>query len=126
MEHVYFQQAQVTVTNSRFIVGNQTYAMRNITSVKPVKYNPSRGGPVTVIIIGLLAILIGFGGSSAGSTILGLMLLGLGIFWWVRQRPTFGVFLATSGGEVRALQHRDWPFIESIVTAINQSIISHV
>ena len=126
MENVFFQQAHVTVTNSRFIVGNQTYAMRNITSVQPVKYNPQRSGPITLIIVGFLTILIGFGKSSVGGTLCGLALLALGIFWWSRQRPTYGVLLTTSGGEVRALQHRDWPFIENIVTALNQSIISHV
>lgn len=125
MEQVYFQQAEVTVTNTRFVVGSQTYAMRNVTSVNIVRYDPSRGGPIALIIIGLLVTIVGFAGLSAWLGVVGLVPIGLAILWFVRQKATFGVVLTTSGGEIRAIEHGDWPLIENIVNALNESIMSH-
>ncbi|EGR0495346.1 hypothetical protein RYY30_003524 [Vibrio cholerae] len=41
-EKIFFESNDVKVTNSRFITGNQTYAMSNVTSVKPHKQSPNR------------------------------------------------------------------------------------
>lgn len=124
-EHIFFQQGTVTVSKTRFIVGSQTYAMRNITSVKPVTYPPSRGAPIFLLLVGMLTAVVAFPRGSYGFGIFGLLLLGFAIFVLVRQRPTFGVFLTTSGGEIRAIQSRNWPFIQSVVAALNESIMSH-
>lgn len=40
-ERTFFDRGNVTVTDSRFIVGSQTYAMRGITSVKGIEITPS-------------------------------------------------------------------------------------
>ena len=129
MEHVFFQRENVTVTNTRFIVGSQTYAMRNITSVKPVRYDPSPGGLVAIATFGVVLAFIGYFAPSLawgmGTSISGVALAARAIFCISRQRPTFGVVLTTSGGEIRAIEHGDRPFIEHVVSALNESIMSH-
>ena len=124
MEHIYFQQNGITVTNSRFIVGNQTFAMRNVSSVQAVRYNASKGGSITLLTIGGVMLFIGFSVSGFWA-LFGLLMIGLGILWLSKLRPTFSVILATTGGEVRALQSFDMAFINAVVAALNQSMISH-
>lgn len=125
MEHVFFEQSNITVTNTRFIVGAQTYAIRNITSVKPVKYAPQRGGPVGFLLLSAVIALVAFLSGAYAVGVISLVLVGLCVFWLTRQRYTFGVVLTTSGGEVRAVENSDWPFIQDIVAALNESIMSH-
>jgi len=38
-ERTFFEYEDVKVTNSRFINGGQTFAMNNVTSVKPYEKN---------------------------------------------------------------------------------------
>ena len=46
-EKSYYGQGSVHVTNARFVVGAQTYAMRNVTSVKGITIRPGRLGPIS-------------------------------------------------------------------------------
>ena len=41
-EKIFFNEGGVTVSNSQFVVGGQTYAMSEITSMRSVKVNPSK------------------------------------------------------------------------------------
>lgn len=60
-----------------------------------------------------------------GFGVCGLAIIVLSVIWLLKQKPTYCVVLSTSGGEVRAIQTSDWPFIERIVTALNEAIMSH-
>jgi hypothetical protein len=51
----FLNEGGVTVTNARFVVPAQTYAMSGVTSVKSLKHTPSIKGPVILCIIGLLS-----------------------------------------------------------------------
>jgi hypothetical protein len=52
-ERIFFEYGDVKVTNARFINGGQTYAMNNVTSVKPYEKKPSRIGGIVVLLIGI-------------------------------------------------------------------------
>ena len=41
-EKTFFEHDGVKVANARFVVDGQTFAMRNVTSVKPVTVSPNR------------------------------------------------------------------------------------
>ena len=125
MEEVYYQQGNITVTNTRFIVGSKTYAMRNITSVTPIKINPSRSTPIFLTIVGVIAAMIDIDIEPFNSRVIGIIMVIIGLLWTFSLRPKYAVHLTTSGGEVQALEHRDWPYISAIVAALNQSIMSH-
>jgi predicted RNA-binding Zn-ribbon protein involved in translation (DUF1610 family) len=58
-EKVFFEYEGVRVTNTRFVVDGQTFAMNNVTSVKPFEKRPSRVGPVILIVLGVLSALGG-------------------------------------------------------------------
>ena len=118
-EKVFFAQGPVSVSNSRFIVHGQTYAMNGVTSVRQAVNNPSRFWPLVLGFFGLIIML----GGSAGAIIFGGLLLGLAIYWWTRQKPDWIVVLSSSSGETRALISKDRVFIDGVIQALNDSII---
>lgn len=118
-EQVFFDRDGVSVSNARFIVGGQTYAMSAVTSVKQAINPPSRGGAVLVGIVGLLICLI----STTAAISIGLLTVAMGIAWGAKQKPEYIVVLSTSSGESQALKSNDKLYVESVVSALNQSII---
>lgn len=109
----------LTVTNSRFVVNGQTYAMSNVTSVKQGMTPASKVGPIVLIVIGIIFLM----GGDTGAVIIGLAAIGGGIFWWTKAKPTFSVMLSTSAGEAQALASTDRAYIDSVISALNQAII---
>ncbi|WP_251358742.1 DUF6232 family protein [Kangiella sp. TOML190] len=87
-ESVFLNEDGVRVTNARFILPKQTFAMSGITSVQSSEEKPSRVGPIVFIIIGVL-LFSGKGDLIAG----GIICLVLGIGWFFLQKPTFHVLL---------------------------------
>ncbi len=118
-ETTFFNQGNVWVTNARFIVHGQTYAMNGVTAVRHLVTMPSRFWPVCLIILGLLFLL----GGTGGSIVFGLLLIGGGVLWWVKQKPTWTVVLSSASGEHKALASQDQPFIQGVVSALNTAIV---
>jgi hypothetical protein len=122
-EKTYFQNNDVTVTSARFIVSSQTFAMRNITSVKAVEIEPDSTQYGWLIIVGIGLVLFGFAGSSIVAGLSGVALVVLGVYQIWQQSSTFAVVLATSAGEVSAYSSQDGKLIAAIVEALNRSIV---
>jgi hypothetical protein len=125
-ETTFFQGGDITVTNARFIVGAQTFAMRGITSVEGVETPARRTWPMVMGLFGLMMTAAGFG--DAGSVvfgIFGILVTAAGIWLAFRQKATFSVVLRTAGGEVTAYQSMSRDHIAEIIQALNQAIISH-
>ena len=118
-EKVFYENGDVKVTNARFIVGGQTYAMNGVTSVRDGKIPPSRGLAIAIIIIGVLLMLAG----STGAKVFGLLLVGLGGYLAYAAKATHIVILHSASGETRALSNTDADFIYGVIDALNQSII---
>jgi hypothetical protein len=117
-EATFFQSGEITVTNARFIVGAQTFAVRGITSVRGVETPANYGGPVLVLLFGVLLAVL------AASWTLGILLLAPGVWLCFRQKPTFAVVLRTAGGEVTAYESKKRDDISAIIQALNNAIIS--
>ena len=118
-EKSFFEQGGVKVTNARFIVNNQTYAMNGVTSVKSGETKPSRTGPIIVAVLGLGGLLSG----STGGVIVGLLLIAGAVYWWMQQKPTLTVLLSSSSGEAKALSSQDAPYINGVIAALNNALI---
>lgn len=117
-EKSFFNQGNVSVSNSRFIVDGQTYAMNGVTSVKTGRKNPSRTGPIILGIVGLISM-----GGGIGTIIVGLAMIGLAVYWWVNQKSELSVVLNSSSGEAQALSSKDSVYIDDVVEALNNAII---
>jgi hypothetical protein len=117
-EKVFFDSNGVSVSNARFIVHGQTYAMNGVTSVKQAVTHPSRLGPIVLGIIGLIVLTSGGNG-----VIWGGILLAVTVLWWIKQKPEWIVVLNSSSGETQALTSEDRSYISGVIEALNQSII---
>ncbi len=118
-EQVFFEQGNVKVTNARFIVSAQTYAMNGVTSVKSNVVPPSRNGPLIAIGIGLLLLVAAEGAMK----IAGLLVAGFGAWLFSQQKSTHSVYLSSASGEVQALSGTDEGFINSVVHALNEALV---
>ena len=123
-ESTFFRSGNIVVTNARFVVGSQTFAMRGITSVQGVETPVSYIIPVLVGLLGLVLAVNLFRNGSFGG-IIGILILAAAIWMAVRQKPTFAVVLRTAGGEVTAYKSTNRDFIAQIIKALNEAIISH-
>ncbi|MGA9580901.1 MAG: DUF6232 family protein [Allosphingosinicella sp.] len=119
-EQVFFEQGNVKVTNARFIVNSQTYAMNGVTSVKSSVVPPSRGGAIIAIGLGLIMV---FAAEGAGK-IFGVAIAAAAGAWFLsQQKSTHSVYLSSASGEVQALSDTDEGFISSVVHALNEALI---
>lgn len=118
-EQVFFEQDNVKVTNARFMVGAQTYAMHGVTSVKCDTVPPSRRGALMTIAVGLLFLLFADGATK----ILGVAIAGAGAWFLSQQKSMHSVYLSSASGEVQALSRTDETFISSVVHALNEALI---
>ena len=124
-ETTFFEGGNLTVTNARFIVGTQTFAMRGVTSVQGVEIPANYTASGLLILLGACVALTAFLNSAIGFGIFGVLLSAGGIWAACRQKPTYAVVLRTAGGEVTAYESKDRDYISQVIEALNQSIISH-
>ena len=117
-EKIFYDAGSISVSNSRFIVDGQTYAMSNVTSVKTGVEEAKKGAG---ILIGLIGLLVLFG---ANSILWGIIILILGILLFVGAKNRYSVVLSTSSGENQALTSKDKTYIEKVVLALNEAIVS--
>lgn len=118
-EKIFFNKGNVSVSNSRFIVSGQTYAMSNVTSVKSGVKEPEGVGAVIIILLGLLGLL-----GSGWVFVVGLVLIGLGVMARYGAKAKHLVILNTSAGENQALVSEDKSYIEDVISALNKAIVS--
>ena len=123
-EQILLARDGVKVTNSRFIVGGETYAMSGITSVSSVEVRPSRGRPMILCVFAVLATVAGLARSSGLEVAVGLLALGAGGFWLYGQSALYSVELRTAAGEVTALTSNSEQRIREVVDAVNEAIVS--
>ena len=123
IEKVYLDEESVKVTNSRFIVGGQTFALAGITSVTGAVFRESKTGDYAFGFLGACLALYGLGGS-AWAFLGGLVMVGLAYLDAVFvKKPTYSVHITTAGGETEALRSHDEGRIALVVDALNRAII---
>ncbi|MDQ2821298.1 MAG: DUF6232 family protein [Pseudomonadota bacterium] len=115
-ETIVFEENNVKVTNARFVVNDQTYAMNGVTSVKRFEKKPPRIVPIVIAVGSLVAM--------SASVIVGLIILAAAIGIWKIQKAQYSVVLSTSSGEAQALTSPDRPYIERVIAALNNAIIT--
>jgi hypothetical protein len=126
-ETVFFENNNVKVTNSRFIVGNQTYAMAAVNSVKitTTDITPPNTFAGILIVVGAIWLLVALGSGNASSFLWSVALLAGGVFWFRSIKPTFEhkIILTTSSGEATALTSRNDQDIRPVEKALNDALV---
>ena len=118
-ETEFFNSGNTVVTNARFIVDGQTYAMNGVTSVKQGIKPADKKTGIWLVVIGIILFLA----ASGGAKLIGLVLLGVGAWLIYKAKPIASVILQSSSGEVQALSSENLSFISNVVSALNQAII---
>ncbi len=118
-EKVFLNEGGISVTSARFVVPSQTYAMSGVTSVKSYEEKPSRKGPVTLIVIGILLMLV----VGQGTIFVGVLFLAAGLAWWFLEKSVYHVVLSSASGEAKALSSKDGSWINRVVQALNNAIV---
>lgn len=123
-EKIFFKNGDITVTNSRFVAGAQTFAIRNITSVKAEKVEVNNSTAGILILVGIIIFVIGLVNTN-WAALIGLVIAAAGIYWIWNQESPYAVVLTTSSGEVKAYQSNDREFISGIVSGLNDAIVAN-
>jgi hypothetical protein len=123
-EITFFKNADIAVTNARFIVGARTFAMRGITSVEGVEEPPRNGWAVVFIIFGMILVLTLFV-SFSFIGIFGILIFASSMWAAIQAKPTFSVVLRTAGGEVTAYRSHEREHAAQIIQALNNAIVSN-
>lgn len=114
-EKTFFEHEGVKVTNARFVVDGQTFAMSNVTSINPVAQPGSWLGGVIVLLIGLVTL--------TQNAFFGVPVVALAIYYLSKQKTTYHVMLRTSGGETKALTTHQKEYLKKVVSALNEAIV---
>ncbi|MCY1290980.1 hypothetical protein D9M69_389970 [compost metagenome] len=128
-EKLFFDAHGVKVTNARFIVSKQTYAMASVNSVKVGVTNqtPSKSGAAISCIVGGLMLLMASSNLRElwGLAVVGAGALSAGVLWLRSIKPKFEykLILTTSSGETTALSSFSESDIRVVETALNDAII---
>lgn len=115
-ERTFFEYEDVKVTSARFVSGGQTYAMSNVTSVKPFEDKPSRFGGIVILLLGIAIM-------TTASFMVGLLITAAAAFYLYQQKTTFHILLATSAGETKALRTYQRDYLNKVIAALNDAIV---
>lgn len=113
----FYRDANVVVTQSRFVTDAKTYTMRNISSVHVFEVVASKKLPVIIGSIGLVVCL------GSESRIFGAIMLVTGIALFFAIKNSFAVRISTNSGEANSIISKDRAYIQKIVNALNEAII---
>jgi hypothetical protein len=129
-EKIYFDNA-VAVTTTRVIVGETTYALRNMTSVSMTYTPPRIFGALLLLAFGGLLLLGGFVSIHTNAPapigvylIGGAMVIGA-ILMMVTAKTSYHVIMSSASGEIHALTSKKKDYIERVVFSINEAIAKH-
>jgi hypothetical protein len=115
-ERVFFEYEDVKVTNSRFVSGGHTFAMNNVTSVKPFVEKPNRFGGIVILGLGLILLL-------NDNVILGCLIVAAAAWYLYQQKTIYHIVLATSAGETKALMTYQPDYLSKVLEALNNAIV---
>lgn len=115
VDSLFYDNGVVKVTRNMFEVPGTQFPIRNIGAVKTLVVDPSRQGPIICIVIGVITLAAG----------VGILLIGLGIWWWISQKPMYCIMVVSGGSETKAYGCKDANQIREIQSAINAAISQH-
>lgn len=116
-EKTFFQDANVTVTQSRFISQSKTYAMSNISSVSIFRKARNKFFDIALIIIGAVCLF------SGGARVVGFVMVLIGVLMLFLLKDTFSVRIQSNSGEADGFMSKDHDLILKIVNAVNDAIV---
>jgi uncharacterized membrane protein len=136
-EKIFFDEGNVLVTRTRFVVEGTIYPVSGIASVNRATTPPDISGEAKAIVIGLLMMLIGFLGAAPSRIfgsgwmvfmvllgVAGICLCGFAVMQLKNAKSSHSVVITTVAGEVKAVSSYDAADIARITRAVESAIIA--
>lgn len=126
-EKTFYESDNIKVTNARFIVNNQTYALSSVNSIKvcEVDVTSSPTGPAFLVAGGIIWMLffLSKGGIVDYIQPIGLIVVGFCLIIRIKNKFEYRVILTTSSGENAALRSNNKQEITLVEKALNDAIV---
>lgn len=128
-EKTFLNSNGIVITNSRFVVNSQTYAMSSVNSVKVTKEKISKSNAIPGWMFGIgglwLVISIATEPLNISGHIIPALIFAAGITWIWRSEDKFeyGLVLSTSSGETTALSSEHPEGIKAVEKALTDAIV---
>lgn len=111
----------IRVTTGRLVVGDVTYAVANVTSVRAAVDDDT----TKAITVGAMALVLGFvlatNGSPAASGF--SLVVGIACLIFAKfHRPVRSIWIRTTAGEVQAFTTQDKEIADKVLAAIHQAV----
>ena len=116
-EKIFYQDSEVTVTQDRFVVGSETYAIENISSVSNFEIVKSKNGPSMLMALGAILLV------PSGMRILGGVLVIIGFLWLFSVKNEYAVRISMNAGEINSVVSKNRDYIQKIVDALHEAVI---
>lgn len=115
-EKIFLKDNNVTITQSRFISLDTTYAMRNISSVSmfQIKKKKKKTLAILLIVIGVLFFI-----PSRGV----LLLIGIAMIILNKDKYKYSVRIQSNAGEADGFISTDKVYIQKIIDSVNDAMI---
>lgn len=115
-EQVFFNENGVLVTNTRFQLQGQMFAMAGVTSVGVTYEEPSKNGPLVMMLLGIVLFALEV-------YLYGLVSLLLGGLWFWALKTEYHLTLTTAAGQQRVTSSKDEEYMASLRQALTNAII---
>lgn len=127
---IFYENNSIKVTNKRFMVGDKTFVLSNVTSI-----DSSKSSVVFFKILGFILIMVGVGNFisafNASSAIGVIDFYSVGYLFWsvigilfFLTKVRYSVILKTAGADNNVYSSKNKQEIDKIVEALNQSVAS--
>jgi hypothetical protein len=117
MDHLFFDEAGITVTNTRLVVPGQVHSLRDVQAAHVLLSRHDRAVPMTLMIAGVALGATGLFIASGAGAFLGLMMVVVGWIAWRFQDIVHRVILVGPAGEVVAFVNADAALVQRVAAA---------
>ena len=121
-EKIFYQDDAVIVTQSRFVSGGTTYAIRDISFVRKCKISKDIKDiltPIFYIVVGIIFLIFSL---DLFFRITGGICVIIGVLWLFSGKHKFSVRINTNEGKQDSFISTDEELIEKIVYAVSEAI----
>lgn len=114
----YYDKNGIRITKGLFeLPDGKQYSIKNIDSVALEEEAPQRKNPIICIAIGTFVMF-----AKGWAILVGLLIIGLGIWMWQRQKKNYWIIIKTSGADGKAYSSTSFDLIKEVRSALNAAI----
>jgi hypothetical protein len=113
-----FNERGVTLSRSALSAAGQMFALRDLSAATVVMVPRQKPLPVTVSVLGMIALATGIAIGSGPTFVLGLMVAVVGYLAWITQDVIYQLMVTTPEGEREVLITQDQEFAERVAAMV--------